>query len=382
MKPKTLVHVFLRGGADGLNLVVPHGDPDYAALRPTLAIFPPVSGDPEDGSAGRALDLDGFFGLHPSLAPLLPLYRGGRLSVVHAVGSDDASRSHFEAQDQMEHGESYGRSLGSGWIGRWLRSRGSRGNLTAVALGRFVPESLRGAPNVAAMTRLEELTLEAGEAQLGPLTSALEKLYGGTDALARAGLDTLGMLHRVQSLRGGEELSGRDGPGLGYPEGRLGEGLGDVARLVRADLGLEVACLDLEGWDTHFFQGTTFGPLASRAEELARSLAAFDRDLGPRRDDVVVVVQTEFGRRAYENSSLGTDHGRGGVLFVLGSGLGGGRVHGRWPGLGEASLEGPGDLAVTTDHRSVLAEVLESLGPGDLGEVFPGFRPEPVGLIG
>jgi uncharacterized protein (DUF1501 family) len=368
----TLISIFLRGGADGLNMVVPYGDPDYAGLRPTLAIFPPGEG------TGRCLDLDGFFGFHPAFAPLLPLYRSGRLAIVHAAGSDDGTRSHFEAQDQMEHGAAFGQRLGSGWVGRYLRARGSTGNLAAVAVGSFVPEALRGAPGVAAMTSLAELQLRGvGENELEIVGASLRALYGGEDALARAGLDTLGLMAQVEALAVEEDKGDTT-----YPPGAFGNGLRDVARLIRADLGLEVACLDLGGWDSHYFQGSTVGVLPGRIEELSQGLAAFEADLGEMAERVVTVVQTEFGRRAYENTSLGTDHGRGSVMLVLGSGLRGGKVHGIWPGLAREKLVGPGDLAVTTDYRSVLVEVIERVGSTRLSRVFPDFTSREVGLLG
>jgi uncharacterized protein (DUF1501 family) len=364
---RALVTVFLRGGADGLALVPPHGDPALARLRPAL-VQPPPGAEPTS-----VLDLDGTFGLHPALAPLLPWWHDRRLAIVHAVGSDDATRSHFEAQDQMEQGASCGRSLAGGWLGRLLRAEQAAG-LSAVALGPYVPEALRGAPMVAAMESLDAL----GARTRGLATDALERLYGLEQGLlAQAGRDTFDLLRRVHGL---ERRPLTERPV--YPEGAFGAGLRDLADLLRADLGLRAACLDLAGWDTHFFQGTGAGPLASRADELARGLAAFLQDLGPRAGAVDVVVLTEFGRRAHENASLGTDHGRGSVLFVIGDGLRGGQVHGRWPGLAEAALEGPGDLAVTTDYRDVLCEVIAHAGGPSPGEVFPGHVPRPVGLLG
>lgn len=368
--PKTVVSVFLRGGADGLGMVVPHGDPAYAGHRPTLALAAPGQG------SSACLDLDGFFGLHPAFAPLLPAWRARRLALVHAIGSDDTTRSHFEAQDRMEHGHGGGLDPAGGWAGRYLRALEGAGGFSAVAVGPRLPECLRGAPCAAAMTRLETLGLATDPDEATRVAEALGALYGADPLLAQAGRDTLVLMEKTRALAGPAPA------GDAYPAGGFGAGLRDVARMIKAGLGLRVAALELGAWDTHHFQGTTGGLLAGRIAELADGLAAFDADLGAGRDEVVVVVMTEFGRRAHENASLGTDHGRGSVMLVLGAGLAGGKVHGRWPGLADRFLDGPGDLAVTTDYRDALAEVLAHAGGVDPGRVFPGHRPAPVGLVG
>lgn len=362
---KVLVTVFLRGAADGLALVPPHADPALARLRPSLA-----AGRPGEGQ-GAPLDLDGTFGLHPALAPLLPRWRDGTLAIVHAAGSDDATRSHFEAQDQMEQGASSARSLAGGWLGRLLRVE-QAGGLSAVAVGPTVPEVLRGAPMAAAFESLEQLAVR-GEADARALALLGGLYHQEPGVLGQGGRDTLDLLHKVTTLA---RRPASERPA--YPAGAFGAGLRDVADLVRADVGLRAAALDLPGWDTHFVQSSLLPGLAS---QLAAGVAAFLDDLGARAGDVDVVIMTEFGRRTYENASLGTDHGRASVMFVLGQGLAGGRVHGRWPGLADDALEGPGDLAVTTDYRDVLSEVvLHAGGPGP-DAVFPGHRPRPVGLL-
>lgn len=367
MAPRpTIVCVFLRGAADGLSLVVPHADSRYYDLRPTLAI--PRPDDARVDAKSRAVDLDGRFGLHPSLAKLAPLYRSGELAIVHAVGSDDQTRSHFEAQDRMEHAHAPGRDTGGGWLARHLRTRpGDRPtSLAAVAMGAAVPESLRGA----AASVLES----ASDYRLGDdetFASALRALYGGApdgalpfdEVLRLAGRDALDTLDHLRAI---DAVST---PPLPYPDGQLGASLREIARLVRADLGVEVASCDHDGWDTHFVANQLVPGLAGH---LADSIAAFREDLGDAMERVVVVVMTEFGRRAYENTSLGTDHGRGSVLFVLGGGVRGGRVIGDWPGLDEDRLEGPGDLAVTTDYREILAEIVrDRLGNPNGADVFP-----------
>ena len=359
---RTLVTVFLRGGADGLSLVPPHGDPHYRRHRPTLALEPPGV------SEHSCLDLDGFFGLHPAMAPMMDSWREGRLALVQAVGSDDETRSHFEAQDQLERGGASGQSPAGGWLARYLLELGGGGAMDALAFGPTLPESLRGAPGAVAIGSLADLPL-LGE-RGGSFSDQLRRLHGTHDELGLAGRAALEAMARLAELTP-MATSAR------YPDGSLGVGLADVARLVRAGIGPRVACLDSHGWDTHFVQGGARGLLADRAGELASALAAFDEDLGSARDDVVVVVMTEFGRRAQQNASLGTDHGHASVMMVLGSKIRGGQVHGRWPGLDDEQLVGPGDLAVTSDYRSVLREVL--LVSGGISD---SFEAPPLGLIG
>jgi uncharacterized protein (DUF1501 family) len=371
-----LVVVFLRGALDGLNTVVPYRDDDYRRLRPNLALPAPDAKSPR----GRAcLDLDGTFGLHPALEPLLPLWREGRMAAVHAVGSDDRTRSHFEAQDQVEHGASSDRLLSGGWIGRHLRARGGSGPaaMQALAFGETIPESLRGAPAAGAVRSLDELRLDARGG--AGLVAALEALHAvGTDLLTVSGRETLALLRRVEGMGGG-------GVGVSYPEDDFGRALSQVARVLRAGVGLEAACVDLGGFDTHFGQGGVdeglAGGLAGPLRSLAGGLAAFARDLGPRFGDTTVVVLTEFGRRAYENTALGTDHGSASAMLLLGGGLRGGKVHGRWPGLAKDALHEESDLKVTTDYRDVLAELLaRRCAQERIDTVFPGLDHRPVGV--
>lgn len=376
---RTLVCVFLRGAADTLNMVVPHGDDDYYKLRPTIAI--PKS---------AALRLDEFYAFHPHLAPLLPAFNEGRLGIVQSVGTDNPTGSHFEAQDQMEHGESYGHTIGGGWLGRYLRTRAADLTpLSAVTIGSTITESLRGAPTASAIDSIEELQIKTPGNNAAAALSVLSALYGTeVGIIGQAGKATLDLLRRVESLR---RETYKPLGGAIYLDDDFSHGLKETARLIKAHVGLEVACIDLGGWDTHFFQGSTSGLQADLIRQLAGGLAAFDRDLGTQRDRVTILVMTEFGRRTYENSSLGTDHGRGFTLFALGGQVKGGKVHGRWPGLAEEyssqtdSLNpvGPSGLKVLIDYRSVLAEVLTKfLGHRDLNQVLPNFHPQAVGLVG
>jgi len=356
----TIVVVFLRGGADGLSLVPPVGDDDYHRLRPRLRL-----------SAREVVRLDDFFGLHPGLRPLERLWSEGELAVVPAAGSDDDTRSHFEAQDLMEQG---GRHVAGGWLGRALRASqgGGAESLAAVAFGTALPLSLRGAPGSLVVRGL-------GELSLGPasgLRDSLARLYDGDPLLGSAAADTLQALDRLSRLAADPDADSPPGGGAAaYGVDTFSTALRDVARLVRAEVGLRAALVDLPGWDSHALQQTLLEPLV---RTLAVGLAAFAADLGPRLRRTSVVVMTEFGRRVAENSALGTDHGRGSAMLVLGGATRGG-VLGRWPGLGEKTLEGPGDVPVATDYRDVLAGVVASMWPGvPVASVFPGYRTRPV----
>jgi uncharacterized protein (DUF1501 family) len=375
----TLVCVFLRGGADTLNLVVPYGDDQYYKLRPTLAIPPPSGG-------GGAVRLDDFYAFHPKLAPLYPTFAEGRLAVVQAVGSDNVTGSHFEAQDQMEHGEAYGKSIGGGWLARFLRSGGEQQTpLSAVAIGATIPESLRGAPAASAIYSVDEVRIAAPTGNSDAVQAALSRMYAaGSRALSKAGEDTLDLLQRIADIR---KQQYRPEGGVQYPENSFAGGLREIARLVKADVGLRVASIDLGGWDTHFFQGAVDGQQAEVIATLAQGLAAFDADLAQYRDRVTILVMTEFGRRIYENGSLGTDHGRGFAMVAIGNPVNGGKVIGEWPGLDEMGedgvdgLLGPSGLKINHDYRSVLSEVLHDVvGCRDVAQVFPDFKPSPVGL--
>lgn len=376
----TLVVVFLRGGADTLNIVVPYGDDRYYAARPTIAIPAPTA----DGIESSAVRLDDFYALHPRMRPLVPAYAEGRLAIVQAVGSDNPTGSHFEAQDQLEHGESYGSAIGGGWLGRMLRARGSdtAGPLSAVAIGTAIPESMRGARSTCAITTLDEIRMGESLDRSADITTALAALYGSEPGvLGDPGRETLALLTKVESLRG---VPYKPAAGAEYADDAFAAGLREIARLVKADVGLDVACVDLGGWDTHFVQGSATGLQADGIGQLAQGLAAFDMDLGEARDRVTTIVMTEFGRRISENSSAGTDHGRGFAAFALGGRVRGGRVIGDWPGLDEdESLIGPGGLPVLIDYRSVLAEVVTGpMGLADAGAVFPGFERQVLGLTG
>ena len=358
----SLVVVFLRGGADGLSLVAPLGDAGYHHARPRIAV-----------TEATAVKLDGFFGLNPLLKDLGRAYQDGALAIVHAVGSEDSTRSHFEAQDLMEHGG----EVAGGWLGRFLRYRPdlAAGALSAIAFGRAVPECLRGAPAATVLRSLDEFSLGPNAA---PMQRELERLYqreGGL--LGAAGRDTLDAMRRIEKLRATPYVAAG---GAEYAKDEFAQGLRQVARLIKARVGLEAASIDLGGWDSHLNQETIMDPLMGR---LGRGLGAFYADMGAAMNSTTVVVMTEFGRRVGENSAFGTDHGRGSVMFVLGGGVKGGRVLGQWPTLKQEILEGPGDLPVTTNYRNVLAAIMRQHTPtADLAKVFPEFAVAPVELYG
>lgn len=361
-----IVCLFLRGGADALSLVVPYGDPDYYRLRPNLAVPAPGTAD----SSALPLDKDSFFGLHPALAPLLPAFAAGQLAMVHACGSPSESRSHFDAQDFMERAWLEKGGPPTGWLGRHLEILGGdSAPFRAIALGNAIPASLRGAAPATAIADLEQFGLQARASELPTLTVILQALYAGETALDGAAQQTLAA---TTALAAANPTQYAPENGAVYPDSSFGGALLQIAQLLKTDaLGVKVACVDLGGWDTHAGQAASLPPLLT---DFASGLAAFATDMGARLDGVTVVAMSEFGRRAYENASGGTDHGHGGCLWLLGGGVRGGRVYGQWPGLAADRLDQGSDLQVTTDWRTVLGElVLRRLGNPGLDAVFPDF---------
>lgn len=382
-----LVLVFLRGGADTLNMLVPYGDDNYYKYRPTIAV--PSPGRSTITGAGGSLNLDGFYALHPALAPLLPLYKEGQLAFIQGVGTDNLSGSHFDAQDQIEHGTAYRRTAPGGWLGRYLGGqRHSPTPLAAVTIGPTIPESLRGAPSASALSSVADVKLNAPAGNDREIKEALAALYQVSSELAHQGGTTLELLRRLESLPEPKSSQGARSK-TEYPDSEFGKGLSEIARLIKAQAGMEVACIDLDGWDTHFVQGGVQGQQAKLIGELGSGLAAFSSDLKDFTQHYTVVVMTEFGRRVYENTSLGTDHGRGFAMLVMGDKekIHGGRVHGKWAGLDErvglSEILAPSGLTVETDYRAVLSEVLTNclgLDKGGLPRVFPEFKAEYLGF--
>ncbi|TDJ73538.1 MAG: DUF1501 domain-containing protein [Planctomycetota bacterium] len=377
---KVLVVLFLRGGVDGLNFIVPYGDPHYRPLREGLAIRRP-------GEAQGALDLDGFFGLHPAAGALQPFFASGQAVAIHAVGHAQNSRSHFTEQDLWETGTLDNTLRTDGWLNRHLASRPGPGPIRAVAIGDGLPRILRGDAEAIAIRGLSDLSLGGSS---GPaVLAALERAYGGraeeasSALLGRSGRATLEALRELQSVANAPYSSAVE-----YPDTSLGRRLREIARLVKADIGLEIAAVDLGGWDTHQNQGSSGGTFGALVAQVAGAVAALARDLEHRMDDVLVLTISEFGRTAAQNGTGGTDHGWGNCLLALGGPVhaaGGGtarNVLGRWPGLAPEELHQGRDLEQTTDFRDVFAEVARvHLGSPAVESLFPGRVFERVGLV-
>jgi uncharacterized protein (DUF1501 family) len=379
---KTLICLFQRGAADALNVVVPFGEKAYYTARPQLAVPTPARAS---GALG-AIDLDGFFGLHPSLAPFKPLYDRGLLVPVHAVGSPSASRSHFDAQDYMETATPDNKGTRDGWLNRLLAVQGTceagcapgashaehkPSPFRAVSMTQQTPRILDGQAPVVAMNSLEEFSIRGGG---GDAAARLEALYrtGKADLVHGSASE---MFDAVKMLRAANPLQYRPANGAQYPRSALGQRLQQIAQLIKADVGLEVAFADVGGWDTHVNQGGAQGQLANRLGDFAQSVAALVHDLGDRMDDVVILTMSEFGRTVRQNGTGGTDHGHAGAMFVLGGHLATTqRVLGTWPGLEREQLFEGRDLALTTDFRAVFSEVASRhLGGSALDRVFPGY---------
>jgi uncharacterized protein (DUF1501 family) len=369
-KKKIFVVVFQRGGMDGLNVVIPFKDRAYSQLRPTIAVAEPATGEQ------RAIDLDGFYALHPALSALKNIYDHGQLAIVHAAGSPDNTRSHFDAQDYMEIGTPGIKSTPDGWLNRYMNERKNGDSpFRGVALGARTPRMLAGTAPALTLSSIEEFRLRNQA-----MGSALQKLYANSaDPLFQQGASSL--FDAMASLRNVEAKI--PASTTSYPAGRFAMGMRQIARLIKADVGVEIAFAEIEGWDTHVAEGGATGQLANRLKELGDSLAAFYQDLGDRMEDVMVVTLSEFGRTARENGNRGTDHGHANVMFVLGGKVRGGKVYGRWPGLAPEVLYEGRDLDLTTDYRAVCSEVVtRHLGQRDISKVFPGFHPgAPVGLV-
>jgi len=371
---RVLVCLFQRGAVDGLSMLVPHGDAHYYKERPNIAI-------PESA----AIDLDGRFALHPALAPLKPLWDARVLAPIHAIGSPDPTRSHFDAQDYMESGTPGVKATADGWLNRYCQHQREHDEtpFRAVSFGPELPRILAGSAPSLAIGDLRAFGVRApNDATRDRLTRAFEQLYdtaptGLLASSAQEGFEAANLLKKIEPERYVPEH------GASYPNGRFGQSLLQIAQLIKAGVGVEIAFADVGGWDTHVNQGSEQGQLAARLGDFAKGLAAFAQDLGDRMNDVVVVTCSEFGRTIAENGSSGTDHGRATAMLVMGGPVKGGRVLGRWPGLAtEARFEGR-DLAVTTDFRDLFAELLgRHLGAGSLEAVFPGHAIEPGRFVG
>ena len=368
---RQLVVLFQRGAADGLNIVVPFGERNYYNMRPTIAIP-----EPRRGGDQAAIDLDGFFGLHPSLAPLEPLFHKNQLAVVHAAGSPDPTRSHFDAQDFMESGTPGVKSTEDGWLNRAVETvpEENASPFRAVAMGPNLPRMLRGVTPAIALPDVRQFKVMT---QSPVAEGGFEAMYAQTvdQALRGTGTETF---EAIDMLRKADPSKYQPENGAEYPKSRLGQSLQQVGQLLKADIGVEVMFVDCGGWDNHVNEGGVQGQLANLLRDLGQSLAAFHQDMGDRMGDMVFVTMSEFGRTAKENGNRGTDHGHANCMFVMGGPANGGRVYGKWPGLEPHQLNEGRDLALTTDFRSVLGEILaKHITVKDLGIVFPGFDNNP-----
>ena len=371
-----LVCVFLRGGMDGLNAVIPHFESEYYDARAKLSIR-----EPRAGNDATSIRLDDRFSLHPSLSPLLELFQAGDLAIVHACGSPDPTHSHFDAMDYMERGTPGEKQIASGWIARHLLTAPweNESPFRAIGIGVGLQASLRGPIPAAALKSVAEFHLPGNPRGVAVLQQTLSSLYElpaedqslfqGLSSQAATTFEAIDLLAKI------DPTNYRPSGGAAYPEDEFGRGLSQIALLAKSELGLEIACIDLGGWDTHVQQGAEEGRMPQLMASVAGGLAAFHQDLGAKMNDVTVVTMSEFGRRVAENGGGGTDHGHGGVMFVMGGGILGGKVYGEWPGLAPENLYGPGDLAITTDFREVLAEIVQVRLKNDrIDEIFPGYR--------
>jgi len=373
---RKMVVLFQRGAMDGLNVVVPFAEPDYYRLRPTIAIP-----EPRRGGAEAAIDLDGFFGLHPSLQLLQPLFQNRQLAIVQAVGSPDPTRSHFDAQDFMESGTPGLKSTDDGWLNRAMQSMPEEqaSPFRAVAFGPYLPRTLSGSAPAVAIPDLKQFKMYGPQQTV---EGGFEAMYAQTldQALRGVGQETFEAIDQLKSIN---PDSYQPENGAQYPTSRFGKSLMEIAELFKADIGLEVAFLDSGGWDHHVNEGGVEGQLSNLLRDLGQGIAAFHQDMGDRMGEVVFVSMSEFGRTVHENGNRGTDHGHANCMFIMGGDVKGGKVYTRWPGMSEEKLYQGRDLAVTTDYRSVLAEIItKHLGGRDLNAVFPGFANDPRQFLG
>jgi uncharacterized protein (DUF1501 family) len=367
---KTLIAIFQRGAVDGLNMVVPYGESEYYTLRPSIAVA-----KPQTGNAEAAIDLDGHFGLHPSLAGFKPLWDAKRLAIVEAVGSPDNTRSHFDAQDYMEAGTPGVKSTPDGWLNRYLQSApdAKASPFRAVSMTQNMPRVLQGKAGALAISNLADFTIRAGQYSQS-VQGGFESIYDQSvnDVLGGTGRETFEAVNFLKKVNPSQY---RPENGAQYPRGQFGTALLQIAQLIKAGVGLEVAFTDVGGWDTHVNEGNGRGQLGLRLQEFGAGLTALATDLGQRMDDVVILTMSEFGRTVRENGNRGTDHGHANAMFVIGNSVRGGKIYGDWPGLKSSQLYEGRDLALTTDFRDVFGEIAaKHLGTQSLTKVFPGYE--------
>ena len=366
---KTLIAIFQRGAVDGLNMIVPFGESSYYDSRPSIAIPKPDSATPES-----AINLDGFFGLHPSMSSLKPLWDSKRLAIVHASGSPDNTRSHFDAQDYMESATPGVKSTADGWLNRYLQNKKDeqRSLFRAVSMTQQMPRALQGRAPVLAISNLSNFAIRAGKSSAS-VQGGFEAIYSRdkNETLSETGRETF---EAINYLKQANPAQYKPENGAEYPRNAFGNSLLQIAQLIKAGVGLEIAFNDIGGWDTPVNQGNSRGQLANLLQQFSSGLAALYTDLGQRMDDVVVLTMSEFGRTVRENGNRGTDHGHANAMMVMGNSVRGGQVYGKWPGLRSDQLYEGRDLALTTDFRDVFGEVAaRHLGNTSLQSVFPGY---------
>jgi uncharacterized protein (DUF1501 family) len=369
---KVLIAIFQRGAVDGLNMVVPHGESAYYSLRPTLAIQRPKG---SNDAREAAIDLDGFFGLHPALSSFKPLWDSKRLAIVHAAGSPDSTRSHFDAQDYMESATPGRKGTPDGWLNRYLQSKPDpkASPFRAVSMTQNMPRALYGRAPAVAISNLADFSIRAG-AYSQNVQGGFESIYeqSANDVLGGTGRETF---EAVNFLKKVNPAQYRPENGAQYPRTPFGNNLLQISQMIKAGVGLEVAFADMGGWDTHSNQGNARGQLSNLLQQFSAGISALVADLGTRMDDVVILTMSEFGRTARENGTRGTDHGHANAMFVIGNNTRGGKVYGEWPGLKPENLHEGRDLALTTDFRDVFGEAVQKhLGNSKLQAVFPGYN--------
>jgi len=365
---KTLIAIFQRGAVDGLNVVVPYKESAYYDLRPNIAVAKP------NGGKDAALDLDGFFGLHPSLAPFKPLWDSKRLAIVHASGSPDNTRSHFDAQNYMELATPGIKSTKDGWLNRYLQSKTDpqKSLFRAVSMTQQMPLAMQGVAPTLAISNLADFNIRAGQSSAS-VQGGFEAMYDEAvkDSLHGTGKETFEAINYLKQVNPGQY---KPENGAVYPAGQFGNALRQTAQLIKAGVGLEVAFTDIGGWDTHINEGNQQGQLSNLLRQFSSAIAALYTDLGQRMDDVIILTMSEFGRTVRENGNRGTDHGHANAMFVVGNSVRGGKVYGDWPGLKSDQLYEGRDLALTTDFRDVFGEIaVKHLGTNKLQTIFPGY---------
>jgi uncharacterized protein (DUF1501 family) len=369
-RAKRLIAIFQRGAVDGLNVVVPFGEAEYYRSRPTIAI-------PRPGATDGAISLDGFFGFNPRLAPLKALWDSRDLAVVHACGSPDSTRSHFDAQDYMETATPGVKTTSDGWLNRYLQVRQAEvaSAFRAVALTSQLPRMLQGTAPALAVNQLAQFGIRGAQSDIVGASFEAEYAAAADRILNGVGREAF---DAMKTLKVADPTKYQPEHGATYPTSPFGQALRQIAQLTKADVGLEVAFADLGGWDTHVNQGAGQGQLANRLDDFSRSIAALVADLGERMADTVILTMSEFGRAVNENGNRGTDHGHGNAMMAIGGGIRGGRVYGRWPGLAAAQRYDGRDLAVTTDFRDVFGEiVVKHMGVANPQAIFPGYAVQP-----